>query len=100
MISSNDAAQLSDVIETLILLDNSFIADNVSRHFLEINDRREVNELQVRGNVAGLVHLARKILEVAKKGVEGAHYHLDDAELVDRCDLPVVISLKKAEWDD
>ncbi|WP_425599765.1 Imm32 family immunity protein [Frateuria flava] len=53
----------------------------------------------VSGNQEGLVHFARLVLEVASKGFNGAHQHLDRHSVLDECDIPLVIAFKNAPWD-
>lgn len=96
-----DKAQIanatSSIIDSIRELDDSFTTDGVSRHFLQllhVND-----EIQVNGNLEGLVHLALKILETAASGQNGYHTHFDENTTMDKCVYPLVVSYKAAEWD-
>ncbi len=73
----------------------------MSPEFLEIEKAESDGgeELRINGNRQGLIHFARLVLEVAEKDYEGSHQHLDEHGNVDRCDMPVVIVLKKYVWD-
>ncbi len=57
-----------------------------------------MDEIRINCNKEGLQYVALKILELAVKGFPGAHQHFDKNEMVDRCDVPVVVCLKKADW--
>jgi hypothetical protein len=92
---------LDHVLDPLRILDNSAIGtdDGTTTQFLEIRKSGNGEGISINGNLKGLVHLARLVLEVAGKGFVGAHQHLDEASEIDICEVPLVISLKLADWD-
>lgn len=51
----------------------------------------------VSGNKAGLVGLARQILQLACEGQEGSHLHFDEVTL-DQCEMPFIVRLEAAPW--
>lgn len=89
--------KLESIIESIQELDESFVSDGVSSHFLQLFYSNE--EIQVNGNFEGLVHLALKILETATNVTDGSHVHFDKNSVMDECTFPLVISYKSAEWD-
>jgi hypothetical protein len=95
------SGELAEILEKLRSVDDSAVSGGVSTQFLEVAGISEKNggELHITGNPQGLVHFARLILDIAVKGYEGAHVHLDESANLDKCDVPVVVSLKAAEWD-
>jgi len=86
-------------LKLLQQFDDSFVVDDVSNHFVQIIHSKTHDEVQIVGNTAGLIHIARQILEVANRQVEGSHHHFDANGIADECDIPVVVTLRQAEWD-
>jgi hypothetical protein len=98
--SVNKQPSFDDVLDLLRILDDSFIgADGATTQFLEVRAGMTGEGVNVNGNLGGLVHLARLVLEVAGKGFVGAHQHLDEASELDVCEVPLVVSFNAAEWD-
>lgn len=93
----NEVVKVKNIIESLRAIDDSFIKDSVATQFIEVLNKN--NEIQINGNFEGLLHVALKVLEVATKNEEGTHHHFDETELLDKCDLPIVVSYKRADWD-
>jgi hypothetical protein len=91
-----DAAHMLDQIRRI---DAAGTKDGVSRKFLEVRQPKSEDAIYVSGNVEGLIHFARAVLDIAAKGFEGAHHHFDEHGVLDHCDIPIVVSLKAAEWD-
>lgn len=81
---------MSSLSDTLAELDESFIKDGVSAHFLQII--KNEHEVVIRGNYEGLIYLAKNILQIAEKKTEGSHIHLDSSGILDRCDVDTVIA--------
>ncbi len=94
----DEKEKIRSLMADLVSLDESFIRDGESLHFIELLKGESGSEVQIYGNTAGLIHIARKVIEVASKGSNGAHHHFDESGLVDRCDIPVVVTFKDAEW--
>ncbi len=88
---------VNSLAESIRELDETFTTDGVSRHFLQLLCVN--NEIQVNGNLEGLVHLALKILETAVSEKEGYHSYFDESAIMDECVYPLVVSYKAAEWD-
>jgi hypothetical protein len=96
----NKQPSLGDVLDLLRALDDSSVEpDGATTQFLEIRKGANDEGACINGNSGGLIHLARLVLEIAGKGFIGAHQHFDDAGEMDICEVPLVISLKPAEWD-
>jgi hypothetical protein len=89
---------IREVVEQLDRIDAGFNVDGESTHFLSVEEAAGPL-LAIRGNREGLIHLAKQILQIATAGVEGSHYHLDQAGMADRCDMKVAFVLARAEWD-
>ena len=77
-----------------MLDDQSFEQGSKETQFLEIRKGVTSEEVCVNGNLAGLVHFARLVLEVAGKGFVGAHQHFDEVGELDVCEVSMVISFK------
>jgi hypothetical protein len=68
--SVNKQPSFDDVLDLLRILDDSFIgADGATTQFLEVRAGMTGEGVNVNGNLGGLVHLARLVLEVAGKGI-------------------------------
>jgi len=93
-------SELTHVIDQLRRIDEQSIHEGVSTQFLEFELSTAHNELRINGNPGGLVQFARAILQVVARGHDGAHQHFDEAGIVDRCDIPIVVCLKPAPWDN
>lgn len=94
----NVSEDLLDALNKLRAEDRSYILGGASQHFIEFIRSSNGACLHINGNRAGLVHLAKNILDVAVKNFDGAHHHFDSVGLVDPCDMEVVVCLKKADW--
>jgi hypothetical protein len=46
-----------------------------------------------------LLWLALQCLDLASRGVPGAHYHLDEHSMADRADVPLVIRVIESPWE-
>ena len=77
--------------------DKASVVEGVSSHFLEIL-KTEHDEILVRGNQPGLVHFGLSILKLALEN-EGAHRHFDEAGILDRCEMSLIVAKCKAEWE-
>lgn len=95
---SSELTEINSILTKLCEKDESSIREGVSYQFLEFI-KSENNELQVNGNAEGLLHLSRRILELVVRNNYGSHQHFDEAGIVDHCDMELIISLKKADWD-
>lgn len=91
--------QLNSLIANLKDIDEIAVVDGVSHHFLEFVLEKNSKELLINGNKEGLIHFALSILSVAKDAGDGRHVHFDGVGILDRCDMPIVVCFKKAEWD-
>ncbi len=91
--------ELARIVEELRKVDERAVKDGVSRHFLETEMSGDGSELRINGNPEGLIYFARSVLEVVQAGLEGGHQHFDANGILDRCDRPVVVRLKAADWD-
>ena len=87
------------LLQELHHLDEVMIDNDISYHFLEFIKTDDGQEFCINGNVEGLIHFARIILDIVVSGKEGVHYHFDETGLADRCDMSVVICLKKPNWE-
>ena len=90
--------ELPRIVEELDRIDAGFVQGNESTHYISI-EKSAGGVLAVKANVEGLIHLGKQILAVAAKGFTGAHFHLDEAGMADRCDQPIAFVLGPAEWD-
>jgi len=97
-VKESTSIDINDILRKLRIIDESFINEGVSSHFLEFTKPDEENNFQIKGNSEGLIHFARSIIEVASKNMQGAHQHFDESGIVDKCDMPVTVSLKKSTW--
>lgn len=88
---------LKTVFDEVCSLDESFSEGGISTHYVEF-ERTDADEFLVKGNAEGLIHLASKLLELAVTGVEGKHHHFDESGIVDKCDMPLIVTLEKADW--
>lgn len=96
----NQQPSLDDVLDRLRVLDEASIRpDSLTTQFLEVRKSGDGVGVSVNGNQGGLVHFARLVLEVAKKGFVGAHQHFDETGEMDYCEVPLVIGFKPADWD-
>jgi hypothetical protein len=84
--------ELQAVLADVAKLDDARIRDGVSHDWLEFEHHER--EFRINGNREGLIRFARQVLQVAAKDFSGAHAHLDEANGIDRVDLPLVICLK------
>ena len=101
MSNSSDAVSLEAVLSLVRALDDSSLTpEGSSTQFLEIKREESIGGLAIGGNVGGLVHFARLVLEVAKKGYQGAHQHVDENGGADTCEMPLVIRFQPAAWDE
>lgn len=91
--------QLTSLIKSLRDIDDAAIVNGVSHHFLEFVLEKNSKEFLIKGNKEGLIHFALSILSIVEDGGDGRHVHFDETGIVDRCDMPVVVCFKKAEWD-
>ena len=89
---------ISEIVNSLEYIDSQSIQAEHINHFLEIVHNSEPSELCICGNTEGLVHLAKWILKIADSKIDGKHVHFDNTGIVDRCDVPLIISFKKAPW--
>src|SRR3981081_325182 len=90
---------LTTLLDQLRLIDESALNKGTSRHFLQIERSPDGLEVRIIGNPEGLIHFARSVLDVVATGAEGSHHHFDSVGIADKCDIPIVVSLKAAEWD-
>ncbi len=90
---------LISIIKQLSDLDKLSVVDGISSHFLEFELLDSEKELRINGNTEGLIYLAKDILNLAVKQNEGSYFHFDSTGVVDKCDMPVVICFKRAEWN-
>jgi hypothetical protein len=93
------SVEFMELLTQIRKLDDASIRGDVSRQFLEIQTSPDQSEVTLNGNCEGLVHFARLVLDVAGRNFEGAHAHFDASGELDRCDLPLIVSLKAAAWD-
>lgn len=101
MADSSDAVSLESVLSLLRALDDSSLTpDGSTTQFLEIKREDSIGGLAIGGNVGGLVHFARLVLDVAKKAYQGAHQHVDEHGGADICEVPLVIRFQPAAWDE
>jgi len=97
--SDKRLALLDEALNTLRDLDYSAIAaDGTSVQLLEVK-KGSNGEVLINGNRDGLIHFARLVVEIANKGFSGAHQHFDEAGELDACEVPLIVSLKAAEWE-
>ena len=91
--------ELFRLLEQIREIDQSAIKGGTSSQFLETRRSVDGDEVRINGNPAGLIHFARSVLEVVAHAQEGSHHHFDAAESLDHCEVPIVVTLKGAEWD-
>jgi len=98
--SNENNVSLETVLALVRALDDSSVTtDGSTIQFLEIKKEDSIGGVAIGGNVGGLVHFARLVLEVAKKGYRGAHQHLDENSETDTCEVSLVIRFEPAVWD-
>ncbi len=96
----NEQISFDDVLSLVRTLDNSSVRpDGTTTQFLEITKDTNGEGVSINGNFGGLVHFARLVLEVAKKGYLGAHQHFDESSETDLCETSVTVCFKPADWD-
>jgi hypothetical protein len=80
---------LEDLVKVIRLIDNRNIGEMSStkgKLSLKVSEESGSKQLLVEGDEAGLVHLARLIVDVAAKKFPGAHAHIDEFN-VDECEM-------------
>ena len=88
--SKSASERINSLFEELDVVDNQ-----LSKHFggYELISNQMDDELCIQGNVAGLVHLARQVLYVAKSNVVGKHMHFDEYSDLTECNGKFIIGL-------
>ena len=94
---SSLVTKLEKILSELNTVDGSFNKNGVSSHFIEL-EKAGAGEFVINGNSEGLIHVACKILELAVADVEGRHHHFDESGMVDKCEMPLVVTLKNTDW--
>ena len=82
---------LSDLIKELEAIDSEAVVDGVSHHYIETVNGIDQNWVAINANRQGLIYLALSCLRLAEKGLDGSHHHFDEAGMVDKADLGVVV---------
>lgn len=101
MVNDVGGVSLETVLSLMRALDGSSLAaDGSTNQFLEIKKEENSDGVIIGGNVGGLVHFARLMLEIASKGYLGAHQHVDESEGADICEMPIVIRFEPAPWGE
>ncbi len=59
----------------------------------ELKSNQTEDEFIIQGDIAGLVHLARQVLYVAKSNVSGKHMHFDEYSDLTECNGQFIIEL-------
>ena len=90
--------QINKAIEAATIADESFVSGDVSNHFLQVL-KGDHGETIIRGNGEGLVHFALSVLKLAKSDQE-THQHFDEAGMIDKCDVPLVVVKSIADWEE
>lgn len=99
MIPSSTKPELAHLVQRLIDMEETFVEESISNYSLSLTKADAGNTLLVEGNTAGLVNLARMVLDVASKEFSGAHCHFDTAGIVEVAEMDLVVSLKPTAWD-
>lgn len=88
-------AALASLLDRVRALDEASVGETgITDISIEITKSEDDNGICVYGNVSGLIHLARLVLEVAKRDIPGAHQHIDESSIADVCEVPLLIGLK------
>ncbi len=95
----NDKEKLQTALNYLRQIDNTFMEDDVSSHYIDICLNKDLKELVIRANRAGLINLAMSILNLSVENSEWKHIIFDELGLVDNCDIPVIFTLKRSIWE-
>ena len=82
---------LSDLIKELETIDSEAIVDGFSHHYIETVNSIDQNWVAINGNRQGLIYLALSCLRLAEKGLHGSHQHFDEAGMVDKSEVDVVV---------
>jgi len=91
----NNKIDLSELLDQTRALDDASILNETSDQFLELVRSIDGSEIRINGNAQGLVHFARRVLEVAAKDFDGAHEHFDELSGFDHCDVPLIVRKKQ-----
>jgi hypothetical protein len=65
--------------------------------YIEVLDN--IDEVIIRANREGLLHLIEQLLILCESNFDGAHYHLDEAGMAHKCERNVVIAYRHLDWD-
>ena len=91
--------ELKEVINKLNKIDSTFVKNNISSHFIQfIID--ENDDAILEGNSEGLLHVAKKILELVIRDVIGADEHFDESGMLNKADKNLIVILTKPEWEN
>jgi len=99
MLTELQNKRLERIFSELKLFDETLIDGKTAYHFLE-TEMTEQGELLIRGNVEGMVHLACAVLSLTQNPFDGKHRHFDDTGMLDKCETPLIVSFKNADWDE
>jgi hypothetical protein len=87
-----------DVARKLRELDDLAVKDGRSTHYLTLEMSAANDEYRISGNAEGLIHIARAIFDLVDRGTPGAHQHFDMTGIADKCDVPLVVTLRGGDW--
>ena len=91
-------SDLESVLSSLETLDETYVSECGSSHFIAITHKSDPAEVQLRANRAGLINLAKSLVRLALKESAGSHQTFDEAGMLDHCDIPLTVTLADAEW--
>ena len=86
---------MKERIRELRLSYKKLFGDDVyNKSHIEITDG---NEIVLSANREGLLLLVEEILVLCEKDQIGAHYHLDEAGMANKCEKPFIIQLQSEQ---
>lgn len=84
--------KLANILEQLSMLANESTKDGLSNSYIE--SEVDKNEQRIFINTEGSIHLARMILDLGLKKIEGTHHHIDQSSMLDKGNHDIVIIYK------
>ena len=66
--------------------------DNHSFNNSYISIKNSGDEIVLKANQEGIVLLIEELIDLCESNIVGKHYHLDEAGIINKCDIPIIIS--------